>query len=144
MQISQDTGAHFKIALIYIIGVIVTAGITTAVLHGHTHLPLILLINLCTATVFFLCYKKRVKSLATHVSIDQDSLICTIGGLESQVPRSKISGIEDSGYTRAPHLIIVSLHDGREIEFFPNTSFGGFGSSRLKKRLKDWLVSSQF
>ena len=143
MQISHDAAALAKIAVLYVFGFLLVGLVATGFLYGHAY-ALIVAAWICAAPLFYLCYKKRIKTLATNVSIDQGSMLCTISGQELQVPKDKISGIEDTGYTRAPHLIIVSLHDGGEIEFFPSRDFGGFGSLRLKKRLNEWLVSAEF
>jgi hypothetical protein len=139
MRISNDRGGKLKYGVLYFVGPLVFGGVMT-VFFGAGH-PILLGVLFCLSVpLFFICYRKRVRESASEVEILGDSLFYTREGQQHEVHKHRIKDIADVGNS-APRVILIFLHDGQTIEFFPNPDYGRYFGGRFKKMFRSWLAA---
>ncbi|WP_411825374.1 hypothetical protein [Luteolibacter sp. AS25] len=107
--------------------------------QGYLQVPILIVIFGIYAIAFYFFYRKRCRSLATNVFLNEHRLTYTVDHKRCDIGRQEILNITDSGIWNGLQLIIVTTHSNSEIEFFPNIAFGTHSAKPLSKKLNIWL-----
>lgn len=139
MNISNDKGGIYKIALLSFAVLFVANGVIW-VFFGNRFPTCSILLSGFSAFGVIVFFRNQIKRIVSDVQLVENSIFYIINKKRFEIPKDQILKIDDSGINSAPHEIIIFLHDGKTVEFFPSKKYGNFYRGELKKILQAWLV----
>jgi hypothetical protein len=139
MNISNDRGGKLKIVFLSCAVLLVANGVIWVFFVSEFPTSSILLsgFSVLGVIVFF---RIQLNRIVCDVQLIGNSIFYTTKKKRLEIRKDQILKIGDSGINSVPHEIIIFLHDGNTVEFFPSEKYGNFYRGELKKILQAWLV----
>jgi hypothetical protein len=140
MKISNDINSKLKILLLSLAVFSVASGLVW-VFFGEKFPAICILINILSLAGAILFFKSKIRCITSDVRLSKNSILYIKNKNQFEIRKDEILKIDDSGFNSAPHEIIIFLHNGKTVEFFPSEKYGNFYHGKLKKILRSWLNS---
>lgn len=139
INISNDRGGKLKIVL-RSFAIFLVANVMIWVFFGSEFPAFSILLSGVSILGIILFFRNQIKRIVCDVQLIENSIFYTMNRKRFEIRKDQILRIGDSGINSAPHEIIIFLHDGKTVEFFPSEEYGNFYRGELKKILQSWLV----